>query len=518
MIKQEIKVLLQTVLSELGYSFQDEIVIEIPKNKSFGDYATNICFTLARTLKKNPKIIAEEISEQLNNQKAISEVGIISAFNGFLNISLLDLFLWDKFNALIDVVPQFPKSEQKVMLEYVSANPTGPLHIGHGRWAVLGSALDSILRFIGVDVASEFYINDAGNQIKNFYKSVEAVKNGKPVPEDGYHGDYVVQLAASDEDALEQVIAIQKKTLNNLGAKFDTWFSEKRLHKSGEVEKAIQLLKSKELTYEKENALWFKSSDFGDEKDRVLVKSDGAYTYFVVDIAYHLNKIERGFGKLVNIWGADHHGYIARMRAGVAAVGGEQFLQEDNFVILIGQLVSLMRNNEPVRMSKRTGEMISLDEVVEEIGVDATRYFLLEKSADTHIEFDLELAKKKSNENPVFYVQYAHARICSIFNKLGVEKPSKVNITDLEQAEKELVLACLKVYDEIWDAARYYAPYKLVSYTYNLARAFHHFYEKCPIAKASEAEQAKRLVIIGQTKRVLAFCLEILGITSPTSM
>jgi arginyl-tRNA synthetase len=520
MIKTEIKNSVENILKDIGYDVDGKVILEIPQNKSFGDYSTNVCFSLAPTLRMSPKQIAEKICNEIEKNEKFSGLMTFSAVNGFINLKLSNSFLWSKFETMFEGSPEYPKSDKKILLEYVSANPTGPLHIGHGRWAVLGSVLDTIIRFVQIPVLSEFYINDAGNQIKNLYKSVEAVKNGQPIPEDGYHGAYVHDLAKLDRDPLLQNIDNQKQTLQKLGVVFDEWFSEKSLYALGEVEKILKLFEVKGLSFEQDGAVWFKSSAFGDEKDRVLVKTDGSFTYFLVDVAYHCNKINRGFNSLINIWGADHHGYVPRMKAAVSALCGEEYLEDSGFRVLIGQLVSLRRNGEPVKMSKRTGDMITLDEVMEEIGVDATRFFLIQKSQDTHLEFDLDLAKKKSAENPVYYIQYAHARICSILRKLEIkeEKVETLNIESLEEKERKVIFHCLQVYDEVFMAANNFIPYKLALYTLALAKCFHLFYESCPIIKADEETRKKRVAILFQIKATLALCLKLMGISAPERM
>ncbi|MCP4049127.1 MAG: arginine--tRNA ligase [bacterium] len=520
MIKAKIESLIRQELQG-SFPIEGKMLLEIPKNQEYGDFATNISFQLAKKMRMSPLLIARNICDKLSDSMQ-GDFFKFNAVNGFINIKVSCRWLWQNLLELYNDKINFPETDNKILIEYVSANPTGPLHIGHGRWAVIGSTIDSILRFTKRNTYSEFYINDAGNQIKNFYNSVAAVRNNKPVPENGYHGSYIKDLAKSKEDPLKINIQHQKNTLNKIQVHFQNWYSEKSLYENSMVSKTIALLKEKKLTYENEGALWFKSQNSGDEKDRVLIKADGTYTYFAVDIAYHYDKIQRGYNKLINIWGADHHGYIQRVKAAVSALCGPQFMDSSSFTIIIGQLVSLLRGSEPVRMSKRTGEIITLDEVIEEIGPDATRYFLLQKSPDTHIEFDLELAKQKSSENPVFYIQYAHARICNILKKMG---DINLNLTltwdnhsQLNSYERQLVFKCIMVYDEIWAASNLLAPHKLANYTWDLARHFHVFYENCHILKADEETAKKRIVILNQTKKTLVLCLELMGISAPETM
>ena len=398
MIKRLLETELKSAFDACGLLGTQHIFLELPKQRDHGDFSTNVCFRLAKELRQAPLKIAESYAETLNNYKGLNSRITFSCLNGFLNLKLSDSYVWDLAFSELRQFSDFPAPKDPILLEYVSANPTGPLHIGHGRWAVLGSAIGSLLTATGHTVSHEFYINDAGNQVNKLLDSVKAAKEGTPIPEDGYHGSYIHDLAKSDQDPLEANIEAQRAVLNEIGVHFDTWFSEKSLHDSGKVESGLTFLKEHGFTFEEGGALWFASSRFGDDKDRVLVKADGAYTYFAVDVAYHFDKVQRGYSRLINLFGADHHGYVARIKAAVNAICESHF-DDNTFRVVIGQLVNLVRDGEPVRMSKRTGNMVSLDEVVQEIGSDATRFFLIQKSADTHIEFDLELAKKQNAEN-----------------------------------------------------------------------------------------------------------------------
>ncbi len=514
MIKLDLQGRLSAQLAQLGYQFPKDILLELPKHDSHGDYATNCAFMLTKVLKRSPQSIALEICEKLESQE-LSEAIRFEPLNGFINLTLSDTLLWNQFSALFSKKPSFSVSKTPILLEYVSANPTGPLHIGHGRWAVLGSVLNALLNYTDHVVSSEFYINDAGNQVRLFYDSVNALKEGRSIPDEGYHGHYVQELAQLDEDPLQENLKTQRASLKRIGVQFDNWFSEKLLHDDDEVAQAIQDLTIKGYTFEEEGALWFKSTEFGDTKDRVLIKKDGQYTYFAVDIAYHRNKLKREYGRLINIWGADHHGYVPRVKAAIKAL-----TTPDNEVlnVMIGQMVNLLRDGEPVKMSKRTGELISLDEVVDEIGVDATRYFLIQKSPDSHIDFDLDVAKKKNNENPVYYIQYAHARICRILEKAGDFSSETLSVNKFRLTERRLIFHCLQCYDTIRESAQLLMPHKLTQYAWELARLFHHFYEDCPILKASDTEKKKRLIMVSQTRECLRLCLGILGISAPTKM
>ena len=493
------------------------IDLERPKQADMGDYALTCCFQLAGVFKKAPKAIAEELVERLNADTTLSSFASFEALNGFINIKLSDAFLWQAGKDFFTDGFNYPKKNTSVLLEYVSANPTGPLHIGHGRWAVLGQSLASLLAVAGYDVKTEFYINDAGNQIKTFRASVEAARAGEAIPEDGYHGTYIQDLADSDSDPLEAMLGAQKQILSQIHVNFDTWYSEKSLYANDKVEAGLKALKDRGVTYEEGGALWFRSTDFGDDKDRVMIKADGSYTYFAVDIAYHKDKLDRGFDQLVNIWGADHHGYVPRVNAAIQALGYDA----DKLKVMIGQLVSLKRGGEPVRMSKRTGEMITFDEVIDEIGADATLFYLIYRSPDTHLEFDLEVAKSQSTDNPVYYVQYAHARMCSILRKLELPLDLDVfntSLHGLEPQERQLLLMVLKTKEMVLESAESYMPFRVASYVLDLARSFHHFYETCAIAKADAPLKDQRVALLYLTKKVLKETLALLGISSPEQM
>ncbi len=516
MIKRDIQKKLDEALRIAKQNYSIQSGIEIASNPAFGDYATNLAFLLAKELKSSPKNIAEKICEELSK---IPQIDVsFKAINGFINISLSQDFLWEKACHLLNNPLRFNASQEPILLEYVSANPTGPLHIGHGRWAVLGSALANLLRFVGMKVNTEFYINDSGNQIRLFYETIQAIQDKRPIPEGGYHGQYMTELAQAALDPLESNILQQKKILGQIDVSFDLWYSEKSLHESGKAQVILDLLKEKNASYTEEGALWFKSSDYGDEKDRVLIKADGHMTYFLVDLAYHYDKVvSRGYTRLINIWGADHHGYVPRVRAGLIALCGVIYKEPHHFKVMIGQLVNLLRNGEPVRMSKRTGDMITLEEVIEDIGKDATRYFLIEKNPDSHIEFDLELAKKNTMENPVYYIQYAYARMCSILSKVTAPASESLSM-ELCPEERALLLANIRFEDEVWEAAELLSPYRVAHYAVSLARTFHSFYEKCSLIQAPPDVQGNRIVMLKLTQKTLGHCFDILGISAPTKM
>ena len=531
-------------------------VCEIPKNTNFGDYAINVS-SLARNAKMAPPIIAQNIVEFIE-----PEGFSINTVAGFINFKLEKEMLNSIVEEILEKKELFAASDigkgEKVNLEYVSANPTGPFHIGHGRWAALGSALSNVMKYCGYDVYQEFYINDAGNQINKLARSLELrvrELKGEKVEweEDLYPGEYLIDCAkryiASGEKesygdfAKADMLRQQKELLEKFRTHFDCFFSELSLYKNNEVEKCIKELDKKGKLYEKDGAIWFRSSDYTDTQDRVLKKSDGSNTYLTADIAYHKNKLERGFTRLINIWGADHHGYIARMKAAIDALGYDSSCLE----VLLGQLVNIIQNGEQMRMGKRK-KMVTLDELVEEVGVDATRFWMLMRSSDTTIDFDIDLAKSQSDKNPVFYVQYAHARACSILRKAVEKRLDIENKTELEPLfdKKELEEICQKTdIEELFDkscdeqsqeaakalilkleeskavieaAARLRAPYLLCRYSSELATAFHHFYNFSRVLTDDKETSKKRLALVECFRIILSKILDLLGVEAPQKM
>lgn len=517
MIKAQVASWLAAAISRQNIALYDvPLEIEVPQVAERGDYATSVCLKLAKHYRKAPKQIAEDMCVALQADIDLNTQLFVEPLNGFINLKLQPAAMVELLNAEL----VYPDTDDVVLMEYVCANPTGPLHIGHGRWAALGSCMAALYSEIGVSVSRENYINDAGNQIALFNQSVSAVKAGKPVPEDGYHGTYVAELAKQDDAPVAAVLAMHNQTLDRVGAEFDDWYLESSLH-DGKVSETLAWLGDNGFTYEKDGAIWFKSTDYGDDKDRVLVKSDGALTYFAVDIAYHAEKLKRDeVTQLLNIWGADHHGYVARMRAAVQAMQTRLSNREVGFEVIIGQLVRLFRDGEPVRMSKRTGEMITLDEVIEEIGVDATRFFLIQKSPDSTIDFDLSLAAKQSTENPIFYIQYAHARICRVFDKLGdaPEISTDACVAQLDSVDRRILQHLLRFNDEIYLAATQHAPHRLATYLQELAKLFHGFYEQYPVVSSSGDEQAFRVWVLRRVQSVLVKALRLLGLSAPSKM
>ena len=521
-----------------------KVVLEVPPQKEFGDFATNFAMQSARVFHKAPRQIAEELVKRIEGDW-LDHAQI--AGPGFLNFYLKGNVLYDSFQKILEAgenYGQLPKKDApKIQVEYVSANPTGLLHVGHGRGAAAGSALVNLLRAAGFPVESEYYINDAGNQMNNLARSVNArylELLGRQVefPEDGYHGQDIIDtaqriidkegdkyLSMSDEERLAifkdlayvEKLATLKEDLAAFNVTFDNWFSERTLHPEA-VKAAVKILQDNGSIYEQDGALWLKSTAYGDDKDRVVIRDNGVPTYLAADIAYHHNKYERGFDRLINIWGADHHGYVCRVKAAMDALGHDS----DKLTVLLLQMVALYRGGELVKMSKRTGQSVTLNELMEEVGTDAARYFFLMRSLDSQLDFDLDLAKKKSNDNPVYYIQYAHARICSIFrqaeeNKLAVgTQPELSLLTD--ESELDLIKKIEEYPEEIERAARDYAPQRIARYSYDLASAFHSFYNRCRIVGVEEKLAEARLALVQVTAHVIRHSLGILGVSAPEQM
>lgn len=520
------------------------ITLEVPPKKELGDFATNFAMQSARVFRLPPHRIAEEIVRRLSLEE-LERAEI--AGPGFINVFLRAEVLYEELEQAIAAGESYgtlmAKEREPIMVEYVSANPTGPLHVGHGRGAAVGSALVNLLRVAGYPVRSEYYINDAGNQIETLAASVNArylELFGQPaeLPENGYHGADIIDtakriaekdgdryLALSEEErlkvfrevALKEKLAALREDLSRFNVRFDVWFSERTLHPA-KVTDAIAKLRENGTIYEKDGALWLRSTDYGDDKDRVVIRENGEPTYLAADIAYHRDKFERGFGKLVDIWGADHHGYVCRVKAAMKALGYDP----EKLRILLLQMVSLYRGGEPVKMSKRTGESVTLAELIEEVGTDAARYFFVMRSLDSQLDFDLDLARKQSNENPVYYVQYAHARIASIFRqaeeiRLTVEEdPDLTRLTD--ETEIALIKLITQYPDEVDKAAADYAPQRIAHFAHDLAGAFHSFYSKCRIMGVDEPLAKARLALAGKTQQVIRHALGILGVSAPEKM
>ncbi len=544
-IKEKIVSAVETRIPELE-NVKEKVKVEIPKEDRFGDISTNIAFLLAKPLKKKPVDIASEIKKILENQPEFEKVEVAGA--GFINIFLSPFFFHSILKKILEEKDQYGKAKEKnrgrINVEFVSANPTGPLHLGHGRGAVVGNVQSNLYEYIGYKVEREFYINDAGRQIKKLGESVYArfrqiEEPDYPFPEDGYHGEYIKEIAQHlykyerekilsmvDENqaidfcaefAKEYLLEKIKEDLKDFGVEFDIWFSEKSLYTSGKVDEAIEFLRSKGLIYEKEGALWVKTTQFGDDKDRVIIKSDGSYTYFAGDIAYHYDKFKRGYDFVVNVWGADHHGYFPRLKAAVMAFG----VPEDWLKVIFIQLVKLFKNGKEVKMSKRSGSFITLKELIEEVGKDAVIYFFLTKDSNTHLNFDIDLALKKSSENPVYYVQYAHARICSVFReakeKFGFdpEEDFEADLTLLKENQERILMKYMTfVPDFIKEAGEKQQPHKLTQITYDLASEFHFYYNNFKfLVKEDENLMKARLYLLKAVRNVLRTLFKLMGIT-----
>ncbi|MEK3857372.1 arginine--tRNA ligase [Cytobacillus sp. FSL H8-0458] len=545
-LKQEIK----DAVVKAGLAAEEQIpdvILEIPKEKSHGDYSTNMAMQLARVAKKAPRMIAEELIASFDSTKASIEK-IEIAGPGFINFYMNNAYLTDLIPAVLEAGDQYGETtvgnNQKIQVEFVSANPTGDLHLGHARGAAVGDSLCNILDKAGYDVSREYYINDAGNQINNLALSVEAryfqaLGLEKEMPADGYHGEDIIGIGKklaeehgdkyvnADENerfdffreyGLKYEMAKLKQDLEDFRVPFDVWYSETSLYHNGKIDTALQALKDNGHIYEEEGATWFRSTTFGDDKDRVLIKNDGSYTYLTPDIAYHKDKLERGFEKLINIWGADHHGYIPRMKAAIQALGYDR----DALEVEIIQLVHLYKNGEKMKMSKRTGKAVTMRDLVEEVGLDATRYFFAMRSADTHLDFDLDLAVSQSNENPVYYAQYAHARISSILRQ-GEEQGMSAEAADysLISAEKEIdVLKKIGEFPQaVGEAAQKRMPHRITNYIYELASSFHSFYNAEKVLDAENPERTKaRLALIKAVQTTLKNSLKLIGVSAPEKM
>lgn len=523
------------------------IHLETPKDKANGDFATNLAMQLTKVAKKPPRAIAEAILENLDTAGTeIEKVEI--AGPGFINITVRKDFLAGVVKATFEQGENYGRSNagngEKVQVEFVSANPTGDLHLGHARGASVGDSLCNVMDFAGYDISREYYINDAGNQINNLAYSLEArykqaLDMDAEMPEDGYHGADIIEMAEelvkefgkdilekSDEErftffrehGLRLELAKLQKDLQNFRVEFDVWYSETSLYNNGKIEVALEKLRANGHVYEEEGATWFRSTTFGDDKDRVLIKNDGSFTYLTPDIAYHEDKLRRGFDKLINIWGADHHGYIPRMKAAIEALGYDR----DTLEVEIIQMVQLYKNGEKFKMSKRTGNAVTMRELVEEVGLDAVRYFFVKTAGDSHMDFDLDLAVSQSNENPVYYAQYAHARINSILRSASEQgfEASLENLGLLTAEKEEDVLKKVGAFPQIVaEAAKHRTPHRIANYIQELAAAFHSFYnaEKVINADNKELTQA-RLALITAVKTTLANALKLIGVSAPEKM
>jgi arginyl-tRNA synthetase len=518
----------QAAAAELGDGSTTP-TLERPKKAGFGDYSTNAAMLLAPRLGSPPREIAERLGKVLRERLGERVDKVEVAGPGFLNVFLADAWYTAAAAHVLAAGEEWgggtAAARERVLIEFVSANPTGPLTAASGRHAAYGDALARLLEFAGHEVAREYYFNDAGSQLLNLGRSIQARARGESVPEDGYQGEYVAELAAELDGAAERdpedlafaggqlMIERIKATLERYRVHFDTWFSERSLH-DGAIERAFEL--AGDRAYRSEGALWLRTTDFGDDQDRPLVRSTGAPTYFAADLAYLENKVERGYERLITPLGADHHGYVPRFKAALAVLGGDP----DRLEIPLLQFVHLVERGERASMSKRRGEFITLDDLIDEIGVDATRFFMLQRSHDSTIDLDLDLAREESAENPVYYVQYAHARIASVLRKAGDRAVPEVRgDLSLHPAERELIKKLLAFPAEAAEAAERRAPHRIAVYALELAQTFTAFYRDCRVVGAEpEAVESFRIGLCVATKRTIARGLDLLGVSAPESM
>jgi arginyl-tRNA synthetase len=521
--------------SALGGDDVAAVKLEIPPRADMGDYSTNAALVLAKVMGLAPREVAERLAQELGARLGGALERTEVAGPGFVNLHLSDRWYVGALGDLLASGEDFGSASLpaplRINLEYVSANPTGPLHIGHARYAAYGDSLARILGFRGYEVTREFYINDFGSQVTKLGESVRARALGEPVPEDGYRGDYVATLVPAERardldlerlawEACEACLELIRESLERFGVRFDVWFSERSLHRDHKVERVLLELAERGETYTDDGALWLRTSARGDDRDRVLVRSSGEHTYFTSDIAYLEDKLERGFDRIVFVWGADHHGYIARVKAGCSALGGNP----DNVEMVIGQFVHLLGTEGRTAMSKREGEYVTLDDLVGEIGVDAARYFLLARSHDTTLDLDLDLAVSQSSDNPVYYVQYAHARIVSILDRAGEERVAAAlgtlePVEPLHPSERALIKRLLAFPGELAEAAERRAPHRVASYALELAQDFTAFYRDCHVLGVEpEATESLRLALSFAAREVIARALFLLGVSAPRSM
>jgi len=555
LVEKSISHLIQNSIDELSEEFpivsqgHIPIQLEVPKDRQHGDLSTNVAFRLSGLIRQKPMDIAQKLNALLGNhlkhsriKTAIKRIEVKPP--GYVNFWLSEKVFYNTLSNIYKVKGSFGKinvgANKKILLEFVSANPTGPLTIAHARQAAVGDSLANILEFCGYSVKREYYINDEGLQMSLLADSVRArylESFGKEVafPENGYKGSYITSTASdlkvkygnefidSGDDkkkiflqfSYEKIMNGIKKDLKDFSVRFDTWYSQAKLERSGEIKKRIEFLRNRKYVYEKDGALWFKSTEFGDDKDRVIRKSDGTYTYLAPDIAYHHNKFNRGFNKLIDIWGPDHHGYVPRIKAAVQALG----FQESDLSIILIQLSTLFREGKPVSMSTRQGEFVTLRELVGEVGKDAARFFFTMRKTDSHLDFDLELAKKHSPQNPVYYVQYAHARICSILEKANLTYMPGAKLDILKEQEEMNLIKFLWRFTHVIESCGFrLEPHGLCSYLQELAKTFHSFYDKHRVIGEDADLSKARLFLVNCTRIVLANGLKLLGVSAPKKM
>jgi arginyl-tRNA synthetase len=547
-VKKTIVKIIETSLKKLGIESAPAVEVEVPPRESMGDLSTPVAMSLSGILKKPPREIAKDLITSIKDEAAFEKVEI--AGPGFINFTFSKTFLCSEIKKIIYGKENFLKKDigkgKTVQIEFVSANPTGPLHLGHGRGAATGQALSNLLKAAGYKVEREYYINDAGKQVRLLGQSVfarykELLGIEYPFPEEGYRGDYVKEIAqeiinnmsdkfiSADFDEASEVfidysyelmLSHIKADLKDFGIGFDTWQSEKEIFGKGDVEKTINDLRAKGFIFEKDRATWFRSTAFGDDKDRVIIKQDGEYTYFTSDIAYHRKKVEKHYDEIVDIWGADHHGYIPRVKAVIEALG----YPKEKLKILLVQMVTLMRSGKPVQMSKRAGEFITLREVMDEVGVDTTKFIFLTRRPDSHLEFDIEVAKSQSAENPVFYVQYANARINSLFahaheKGFSTETLLDSNLELISAPEEMRIMRKLLMYPMVFEgAATAHEPHRITFYLQELSGLFHPYYNKYRVVDNDRELSGARLALCQTVRIVLKDGLTVLGISTPEKM
>jgi arginyl-tRNA synthetase len=540
-----------TKAGSLTAQIPEKLILDRPKNREHGDYATSIALTLAKTANLQPRAIAEIITKTLNDENLLTPAGISKveiAGPGFINITLEVANQGSVVSDILRLKEKFGTgsvlSGKKVNLEFVSANPTGPIHLGHTRWAAVGDSLGRVLSAAGAEVVREFYINDRGNQMDLFGESLRAAALGLPRPENGYHGEYIVDLAkqitsknpdfismeesksiiAYREAGYKLQLELQKNVLDSFGTHFDVWFSERSLYENNFFDHTLDKLKSNGHVYEQEGAVWLRTTDFGDDKDRVMIKSDGSFAYFASDSAYYISKRERGFNLCIYMLGADHHGYVGRIKA-IAACAGDD--QDKDVEALIGQMVKIIEGGEELKLSKRAGTIITLEELVEKVGIDAARYTLIRYPTDTPMVMDVDLLKKNTNDNPVYYVQYAHARICAVLRNakdLGIDFGNDFYAPELlvHQQERELIGLLAEYPRIVASAAQMRQPHRVARFIEELAAQYHRFYNDCRVLPMGDEKPGKlnstRATLSQATAQVIHNGLDLLGVSAPEKM
>ncbi len=540
-----------TKAGSLTAQIPEKLILDRPKNREHGDYATSIALTLAKTANLQPRAIAEIITKTLNDENLLTPAGISKveiAGPGFINITLEVANQGSVVSDILRLKEKFGTgsvlSGKKVNLEFVSANPTGPIHLGHTRWAAVGDSLGRVLTAAGAEVVREFYINDRGNQMDLFGESLRAAALGLPRPENGYHGEYIVDLAkqitsknpdfismeesksiiAFREAGYKLQLELQKNVLDSFGTHFDVWFSERSLYENNFFDHTLDKLKSNGHVYEQEGAVWLRTTDFGDDKDRVMIKSDGSFAYFASDSAYYISKRERGFNLCIYMLGADHHGYVGRIKA-IAACAGDD--QDKDVEALIGQMVKIIEGGEELKLSKRAGTIITLEELVEKVGIDAARYTLIRYPTDTPMVMDVDLLKKNTNDNPVYYVQYAHARICAVLRNakdLGIDFGNDFYAPELlvHQQERELIGLLAEYPRIVASAAQMRQPHRVARFIEELAAQYHRFYNDCRVLPMGDEKPGKlnstRATLSQATAQVIHNGLDLLGVSAPEKM